>query len=44
MLRGDYERAHKLLLEAQTKDPANPYVQANLDLLAQSYHEGKAIQ
>ena len=44
MLRGDYERAHKLLQQAQIKDPANPYVQANLDLLAQSYHEGKAVQ
>jgi Tfp pilus assembly protein PilF len=44
MLRGDYERAHKKLQEAQAKDPANPYVQANLQLLEQSYHEGKAIQ
>jgi Tfp pilus assembly protein PilF len=44
MLRGDYERAHKLLLQAQNRDPANPYVQANLDLLSQSYHEGKAVQ
>jgi tetratricopeptide (TPR) repeat protein len=44
MLRGDYARAHKKLQEAQAKDPANPYVQANLQLLEQSYHEGKAIQ
>jgi Tfp pilus assembly protein PilF len=44
MLRGDYARAHKKLQEAQTKDPANPYVQANLQLLEESYHEGKAIQ
>jgi Tfp pilus assembly protein PilF len=44
MLRGDYERAHKLLEQAQIKDPANPYVQANLDLLAQSYRESKAVQ
>jgi Tfp pilus assembly protein PilF len=44
MLRGDYERAHKLLEQAQNKDPANPYVQANLDLLAQAYREGKAVQ
>ena len=35
MLRGDYARA---------KDPANPYVQANLQLLEESYHNGKAIQ
>jgi Tfp pilus assembly protein PilF len=44
MLRGDYARAHKKLQEAQAKDPANPYVQANLQLLEESYHEGKAIQ
>ena len=44
MLRGDYARAHKKLAEAQAKDPANPYVQANLQLLEESYHEGKAVQ
>ena len=44
MLRGDYARAHKKLAEAQVKDPANPYVQANLQLLEESYHDGKAIQ
>jgi hypothetical protein len=44
MLRGDYARAHKKLEEAQAKDPSNPYVQANLQLLEQSYREGKAIQ
>jgi hypothetical protein len=43
-LRGDYARAHKKFAEAQAKDPSNPYVQANLQLLEQSYHEGKAIQ
>ena len=44
MLRGDYARAHKKLQEAQAKDPANPYVQANLQLLEESYHNGQAIQ
>ena len=44
MLRGDYARAHKKLAEAQAKDPANPYVQANMQLLEESYHEGKAVQ
>ena len=44
MLRGDYTRAHKKLQEAQAKDPSNPYVQANLQLLEESYREGKAIQ
>ena len=44
MLRGDYTRAHKKLEEARAKDPANPYVQANLQLLEESYRNGKAIQ
>ena len=44
MLRGDYTRAHKKLEEARAKDPANPYVQANLQLLEESYHYGRAIQ
>jgi tetratricopeptide (TPR) repeat protein len=44
MLRGDYTRAKKKLQEAQAKDPANPYVQANLQLLEESYHNGRAIQ
>jgi tetratricopeptide (TPR) repeat protein len=44
MLRGDYTRAHKKLEEARAKDPVNPYVQANLQLLEESYHNGKAIQ
>jgi len=44
MLRGDYARAHKKLEEAAAKDPANPYVAANLRLLQESYREGKAVQ
>jgi tetratricopeptide (TPR) repeat protein len=44
MLRGDYERAHKLLERARAQDPANPYVQANVQLLEDSYHQGKAVQ
>jgi Flp pilus assembly protein TadD len=44
MLRGDYTRAHKTLQEAQAKDPANPYVQANLQLLEEAYHDGKSVQ
>jgi hypothetical protein len=44
MLRGDYERAHKKLEDAQAKDPANPYVQANMRLLEDSYRGGKAVQ
>jgi len=44
MLRGDYARAHKKFEEAQAKDPANPYVQANIRLLEDSYRSGKAVQ
>ncbi|HEX3938202.1 MAG TPA: hypothetical protein VHX43_11920 [Xanthobacteraceae bacterium] len=44
MLRGDYQRAHKLLTEAQSRDPANPYVEANLRLLDDAYHDRKAVQ
>jgi tetratricopeptide (TPR) repeat protein len=44
MLRGDYARARKKLEEAQAKDPANPYIQANLRLLEDSYREGKSVQ
>jgi tetratricopeptide (TPR) repeat protein len=44
MLRGDFARAHKLLSQAQARDPDNPYVQANLKLLEEGYHEGKAVQ
>jgi tetratricopeptide (TPR) repeat protein len=44
MLRGDFGRAKKLLTQAQTRDPANPYVQANLQLLDDSVHSGKAVQ
>ena len=44
MLRGDYARAHKLLDQAKAKDPGNPYVQANLQLLDDSNHDRKAVQ
>ena len=44
MLRGDYQRAHKLLTEAQARDPANPYVEANLRLLDDAYRGRKAVQ
>jgi tetratricopeptide repeat protein len=44
MLRGDYGRAHKLLEQARARDPENPYVQANLRLLEDSAHDGKAVQ
>ncbi len=44
MLRGDYVRARQKLLAAQARDPANPYVRANLQLLQESAVEGKGIQ
>ncbi len=44
MLRGDYQRAHKLLIAAQARDPANPYVAANLRLLNDAYRSRKAVQ
>jgi hypothetical protein len=44
MLRGDYARAHQKLVQAQAKDPTNPYVRANLQLLEQAYRDGKAVQ
>lgn len=44
MMRGDYDRANKTLQEAQSKDPNNPYIQANLQLLQQSYRNGKSVQ
>jgi Flp pilus assembly protein TadD len=44
MLRGDYARAQKTLEAAEAKDPANPYVQANMQLLEQSYYKNRAIE
>ena len=44
MLRGDYARANEKLERAQAKDPANPYVQANLQLLHEAFRNGKAVQ
>ena len=44
MLRGDTKRAREKLVAAQRKDPANRYVQNNLQLLAASFREGKAIE
>ena len=44
MLRGDYARARQKLLAAQARDPANPYVHANLELLQESAVDGKGVQ
>jgi Flp pilus assembly protein TadD len=44
MLRGDRRRARIKLLEAQARDPGNPYVQNNLDLLDDSLRQGAAVK
>ncbi|WP_245434190.1 tetratricopeptide repeat protein [Pseudolabrys taiwanensis] len=44
MLRGDLKRARQTLLMAQRKDPANRFVQNNLQLLAASAGEAKAVE
>jgi hypothetical protein len=44
MLRGDYGRAREKLMLAQKKDPANPYVRANLELLEESAEDAKAVK
>ena len=44
MLRGDYKRAHAKLMAAQAKAPDNPYIKNNIQLLAESYRKGKAVE
>jgi tetratricopeptide (TPR) repeat protein len=43
MLRGDYPHARATLLAAATKDPKNPYIKNNLELLDKSFRNGKAV-
>jgi Flp pilus assembly protein TadD len=44
ILRGDYGRARTILLEAEAKDPANPYIQSNLGLLNKASRRRKGVQ
>jgi Flp pilus assembly protein TadD len=44
MLRGDYAHARQTLLEAQAKDPRNPYIANNLALLAESVRTHQAVR
>jgi len=44
MLRGDYAHARKTLLAAAAKDPKDPYVKNNLELLDKSYRNGKTVR
>jgi Flp pilus assembly protein TadD len=43
-LRGDRRRARQTLLAAQAKDPGNPYIQNNLNMLDESLREGAAVR
>ena len=44
LLRGDRRRARQTLLLAQAKDPGNPYIQNNLELLDESLRKKSAVQ
>ncbi len=44
LLRGDRQRARNTLLAAQAKDPGNPYIQNNLDLLDRGSRAGTSVQ
>lgn len=44
LLRGDRQKARRTLLAARAKDPDNPYIQNNLNLLDQSLREGAAVR
>jgi Flp pilus assembly protein TadD len=43
MLRGDYARARTTLLAARSRDPANPYIQNNLQLLDEAARKRKMV-
>jgi Flp pilus assembly protein TadD len=43
MLRGDFTRARKILLDARAKDPNNP-IKNNLALLEDSVRARKAVR
>jgi tetratricopeptide (TPR) repeat protein len=44
ILRGDYAHAQKILKEAYAKDPHNPYIRANMQLLEEASSGGKSVQ
>jgi Flp pilus assembly protein TadD len=44
ILRGDYARARVALLQAKAKDPKNPYIQSNLELLEKAARKRKGVQ
>ena len=44
ILRGDYANARVKLAEAQTKDPENPYIRANIEVLEQAVAKRKSVR
>lgn len=44
MLRGDFNRAREILLQARAKAPDNPYIRNNLALLDESVRAHKAVR
>lgn len=44
MLRGQFDRAREILLQARAKAPNNPYIQNNLALLEESVRTRKAVR
>ena len=44
MLRGDYHARARDAPAGQAKDPANPYIQNNLELLEESLRKRKGVQ
>ncbi len=44
MLRGDYAHARTILAEARAKDPNNPYIVNNINLLEESVRTKKAVR
>jgi Flp pilus assembly protein TadD len=44
LLRGDRHRARNTLLAAQAKDPTNPYIQNNLNLLDKGPRDGPIVR
>ena len=44
MLRGDYAHARTILMEARAKDPNNPYIANNINLLEESVRTKKAVR
>jgi tetratricopeptide (TPR) repeat protein len=43
LLRGDYKRARSKFFAAREKDPANPRIQRNIELMEASLRDGKGI-